>query len=179
MCNGANLSFLRRAFYEVNGYEGSLHIPSGDDEFLLQKLFRRYPHRLAFLKQPEATVRTRAKKTAMAFYQQRKRWGSKWKLHHDYRVAALAVFIFTYHLSGLLVTVLAVSGQYSWWIWGVQLLPKILLEYVFLRSVLKLMKKPLNLISFFLMQLIYAPYAVFFGMRANFGGYTWKNRSYN
>lgn len=179
MCNGANLSFLREAFYEVQGYKGLLHVPSGDDEFLLQKLFRRYPHRLAFLKQPEATVRTKAQSTMRGFYQQRKRWASKWKLHRDYRVAALAVFIFAYYLSGMIVTLLAVSGRYPWWVWGLQLLPKVLLEHIFLKSVLALMKKPLNPIYFGLMQLIYAPYAVFFGMRANFGGYTWKNRPYN
>ena len=179
MCNGANLSFLREAFYQVKGYDGSLHVPSGDDEFLLQKLAHRYPHRLAFLKQPEATVSTKAQPSIRGFYQQRKRWASKWKLHRDYRVAALAVFIFAYHLSGMIVTLLAVLGRYPWWIWSVQLLPKVLLEYIFLKSVLTLMRKPLSTGCFWLMQLIYAPYAVFFGMRANFGGYTWKNRTYH
>ena len=178
MCNGANLAFSRAAFYQVGGYEGSLHIPSGDDEFLLQKMARRYPGRLAFLRQPEATVRTHAKRSALAFYHQRKRWASKWKLHDNYHVAVLAIFIFVYHLTTLLVGVLVLAGKYPGVVFLIQLLPKMLLEYVFLKSVLRSMKKSLSLLHFLLMQLIYAPYAIFFGLGANFGGYTWKNRAY-
>ena len=179
MCNGANLAFSRQAFYEVGGYEGSLHIPSGDDEFLLQKLARRYPHRVAFLKQPDATVSTCAQPSLTAFYQQRKRWAGKWKLHQNYFVAALAVFIFAYHLSVILVSVSTLVGQYPWPVLIIQLFPKVLLEYFFIKSVLTAMRKPLRFPYFLLMQLIYAPYAVFFGMRTNFGGYTWKNRTYH
>ena len=179
MGNGANLTFSRAAFYEVGGYEGNLHVPSGDDEFLLQKMARHYPDRLAFLKQSEATVSTCAQKSLSAFYQQRKRWAGKWKLHHTYYTAALAIFVFTYHLSAMIVSILTLLRQYPWPILLIQLFPKVVLEYLFLKSVLALMKKPLPLGYFFLMQLIYAPYAVFFGMRANFGGYTWKNRTYH
>lgn len=178
MGNGANLAFARSAFLEVGGYAGNLHVPSGDDEFLLQKIADRFPGRVAFLKQPKATVRTHAKPTMSAFYQQRKRWASKWRLHRRTSVAALAIFIFAYHFSVLLAGFSALIGNYSGWVLGLQLLPKVVLEYFFLRSVLGVMKKRLSGRLFFLMQLIYSPYAVFFGMRANFGGYTWKNRTY-
>ena len=179
MCNGANLAFLRDAFYKVGGYEGSLHIPSGDDEFLLQKMARRYPNRLYFIKQSSATVSTYAQKSVKAFYHQRKRWAGKWKLHDSYYIAILAVFIFAYHLTTIIVSIFTLLGQYDWQVLIIQLLPKVLLEYLFLKSVLALIKKPLRPFYFLLMQLIYTPYAVFFGMRANFGGYTWKDRTYH
>ncbi len=178
MGNGANLAFTRAAFLEVDGYAGNLHVPSGDDEFLLQKIAERFPDRVSFLKRTEATVRTYAKPSVGEFYQQRKRWASKWSLHRRYSVAALAMFIFTYHLSVLLVVFLMLFGQYPGWILGLQLLPKVVLEFLFLRSVLAVMKKRLSGTLFLLMQLIYSPYAVFFGLRANFGGYRWKNRTY-
>ena len=165
-------------FIEWGGYEGSLHIPSGDDEFLLQKMADHYPHRLAFLRQPEATVRTYPKHSVRTFYHQRKRWASKWKLHDNYYVASLAVSIFAYHFTILLVSALVLAGQYPWPVLLVQLAPKVFLEYVFLKSVLAVMEKRLSLFYFLLMQLIYALYAVFFGLGANFGGYTWKNRTY-
>ena len=178
MGNGANLAFSRAAFLEVDGYAGNLHVPSGDDEFLLQKIAERFPRRMSFLKQTEATVCSYAKPSVGEFYQQRKRWASKWRLHRRHSVAALAVFIFTYHLCVLLVVVLTLTGQYSGWVLGLQLLPRVVLEYLFLRSVLDLMEKKLSMNLFLLMQLIYSPYAVFFGLRANFGGYTWKQRTY-
>ena len=179
MANGANLAFLRSAFYEVGGYEGTLHIPSGDDEFLLQKMSHRFPRRLAFLRHPAAVVRTKAQPTLREFYQQRKRWASKWKLHRNYYVAGLAVFIFAYHLSVMLVMGLSLAGLYPGEVFLSQFLPKVVLEYFFLRSVLTTLQKPVPLRRFLLLELIYAPYVVFFGMRANFGGYIWKNRSYS
>jgi cellulose synthase/poly-beta-1,6-N-acetylglucosamine synthase-like glycosyltransferase len=178
MGNGANLSFSRAAFNEVDGYAGNLHIPSGDDEFLLQKMAERFPGRVFFLKSAEATVRTYAKPSVGAFYEQRKRWASKWHLHRRYSVAVLAVFIFTYHFCLLAAVALTLFGSYAGWILALQLAPKVVLEYFFLRSVLALSKKRLSRPLFLLMQLIYSPYAVFFGMRANFGGYSWKQRTY-
>lgn len=179
MANGANLAFARAAFLAVGGYAGNLHVPSGDDEFLLQKIASRFPRQLAFLKQTEATVCTLPKSSLKEFYQQRKRWASKWHLHRRHSAATLAVFIFAYHLSLLVTVALTLAGQYPGWILALQLGPKVVLEHLFLRSVLALMKKYLPIYLFLLLQLIYSPYAVFFGMRVNFGGYTWKSRTYH
>lgn len=56
MCNGANLAFRKDAFYEVQGYADNVHIASGDDEFLMRKIFRRYPDGIRFLNFYEAVV---------------------------------------------------------------------------------------------------------------------------
>ncbi len=178
MANGANLAFTRRAFYAVDGYAGTLHVPSGDDEFLLHKMARHYPGRLAFVRHSAAVVHTTPPPTLRAFDQQRKRWAGKWKLHRDYRVAILALFIFSYHLCWMVTFAAVCLGFYPWMVWVAQVLPKSILEYLLLRSVLTALQKPLPPVLFALWQLIYAPYAVFFGMRANFGRYTWKNRTY-
>ncbi|HEV2483135.1 MAG TPA: glycosyltransferase, partial [Puia sp.] len=39
MCNGANLAYTRQAFYEVQGFKGIDHIPSGDDMLLMHKIY--------------------------------------------------------------------------------------------------------------------------------------------
>ena len=178
MANGANLAFSHEAFEQVGGYGGNLHIPSGDDEFLLQKMASAHPHRLFFLKHRAAVVTTPAQRTLHGFYQQRKRWASKWKLHRDKKVAALAVFIFLYHAS-VLVSILLVSLGRCSWLLLLLLLPKVVLEFIFLRSVLLFLGKKLSLFFFLLLQLIYPFYAIFFGIGANLGRYTWKNRTYS
>ena len=178
MANGANLAFLREVFEQVEGYGGNLHIPSGDDEFLLQKIAKRCPHHFFFLKHPAAVVTTQAQRTLYGFYQQRKRWASKWKLHRDKKVAALAVFIFLYHICILASVLLVGLGTYGGGLL-LFLLPKIILEFVFLRSVLPFLDKKLPLSSFLLLQLIYPFYAIFFGIGANLGRYTWKDRTYS
>ena len=39
MCNGANLAYTKKAFTDVNGFEGIDEIPSGDDMLLMHKIF--------------------------------------------------------------------------------------------------------------------------------------------
>ncbi len=59
LCNGANLAFLRSAFLEVKGYDGNLDIPSGDDEFLMRKIDRRFPGSIRFQPSEDSVVETR------------------------------------------------------------------------------------------------------------------------
>ncbi len=179
MCNGANLAFSKEAFYAVGGYQDSMHIPSGDDEFLLQKMSKKYPQQIFFLKSRQAVVYTRAKHTVKEFYQQRRRWAGKWKLHKNVWVAALALFIFTFRLVFLIALGMSISGFYPWGVLSAQWLVSVLIEFFFLKDVLHSMKKQMSLPVFLILICIYAPYVVFFGICANFGGYTWKNRPFH
>lgn len=77
MCNGANMSFKRQAFYKVGGYEGNDHISSGDDIFLLEKLWQLDSEHCLYLKDPQATVKTKPKKTLRETISQRARWAQK------------------------------------------------------------------------------------------------------
>ena len=178
MCNGANLAFTKEVFLAVNGYEGTLHIPSGDDEFLMQKIFRHYPERVYFMKSAEAIVHTDAKSDLREFYHQRRRWSGKWKLHKNAGIIMTAIFVFMYHTLSLIAFGMAVFGQIAWMWFLVPLLVKCILEYIFLNCVMRFMKKRMKLLHFIMLEFIYAPYVVFFGICANFGSYTWKNRTY-
>ena len=178
MCNGANLAFRRLLFYELGGYNDNLHIPSGDDEFLMKKAFARYPKGIAFLKGAEHTVYTLAKQRISEFYHQRRRWAGKWKLHKDWRVALLALAVFSYH-AVLLVTVgLTLFGRFSWMVFIGVLGIKIFLEALLLNSVLQGSGKTFRPFPFIITQLLYSAYAVFFGVAANIGKYSWKGRAY-
>jgi len=178
MCNGANLAFRREAYCEVGGYEGSMHIPSGDDEFLLQKVFRRYPSRIAFIKNPQAIVQTTAQPDLISFYHQRKRWAGKWKLHKKASTALLALFIFGFHALLLITGLMALQGAFPGLVFFSLILGKASVEFLLLRAVLRQMDKKLHVPNFMLLQLIYSAYAVFFGIVANFGSYKWKARRY-
>jgi poly-beta-1,6-N-acetyl-D-glucosamine synthase len=48
MCNGANLAYRKHVFEEVKGYEGNVHVPSGDDEFLMRKIHKKFPEGILF-----------------------------------------------------------------------------------------------------------------------------------
>lgn len=178
MCNGANLAYSKEAYRQVKGYEGSLHIPSGDDEFLLQKIFRKYPKQIAFLKSTQAVVQTDAQPDLRSFYHQRKRWAGKWKLHKKVSTAMLALFIFGFHAILLVFGLMTLSGLLPPMLFLGLMLAKGSTEFVLLYSILQSLDKKLHVPNFILLQLIYSAYAVFFGIVANFGGYQWKARRY-
>ncbi|OUS21609.1 glycosyl transferase [Nonlabens dokdonensis] len=77
MCNGANMSFTKDAFHEVNGYEGNDHISSGDDIFLLEKLVAEDVMKCHYLKNKEAIVTTFPKDSFKDMISQRARWAQK------------------------------------------------------------------------------------------------------
>jgi hypothetical protein len=61
----------------VNGYEDNLHISSGDDIFLLEKLAAEDVMKCHYLKNPEAVVTTFSKKYLKEVILQRARWAQK------------------------------------------------------------------------------------------------------
>lgn len=79
MCNGANLSFKKSAFLEVNGYKGNDHLSGGDDIFLLEKIAAEDVLQCHYLKDPKAIVETASKSDCNALIQQRARWARKGK----------------------------------------------------------------------------------------------------
>ncbi len=176
MCNGANLCYEKKVFTEVGGFAGVDHLASGDDEFLLHKIAARYPDGVRFLKTAEAIVRTGPHRSWSAFYNQRKRWASKWKAYASYGPSVLAVFIF---LSNAAPT-LALLGWLGGYLTGNTVLLvlglKIIPEWLFLRQILVFLQKKSAVWGIPLTQLVYPIYVLFFGLAAQGKGYVWKDR---
>ncbi|WP_138994101.1 glycosyltransferase [Larkinella sp. C7] len=177
MCNGANLTYEKRAFVAVDGFAGIDHVASGDDELLMHKIASRYPAGVKFLKSPDAIVHTAPQPTLEAFYHQRKRWASKWRAYQSVLPSILAVFIFASNLA-LPVALLAYGfGNLS----ASQLIGIVALkavpEWLFLGSVLVFLKKKPVLFWIPVTQLVYPLYVVFFGLAAQQKGFRWKDRT--
>lgn len=179
MCNGANLCYEKQVFLEVGGFAGVDHLASGDDEFLMHKIAVQYPDKIRFLKRADAIVRTQSHKSWNAFYNQRKRWASKWRMYQSWGPTALAVFVFLSNAA----PVVAVAGWLLGFINGTMVLTviglKVLPEFLFLRQVLVFLQKKSSVAAIPLTQLIYPFYVVFFGLAAQGKGYRWKGRNLN
>ncbi|GAB3697554.1 glycosyltransferase [Spirosoma flavus] len=179
MCNGANLCYVKEVFEEVDGFAGVDHLASGDDEFLMHKIAARYPKGVQFLKSADAIVRTGAHRSWRAFYNQRKRWASKWRAYASPLPSLLAVFIFVSNAA----PVLAVLGYYVNFLNGTVALIviglKVLPEFLFLRQVLVFLQKKSSVVTIPLTQLFYPLYVLFFGLAAQGKGYVWKGRKLN
>jgi poly-beta-1,6-N-acetyl-D-glucosamine synthase len=174
MCNGANLAYRKNVFEEVNGYEGNLHVASGDDEFLMRKVHERYPGGVRFMADQAAVVRTRPQPDVRSFLQQRLRWASKWRFNSSAHTVALAVFILASQIASLgCLMGLLVSFSYT----ALFLLAaKALLESVFLLQVCRFLKIRWHWPAFIFLQLFYPVYVVFVGIASNFISGYWKGR---
>ncbi|GAB3284092.1 glycosyltransferase [Larkinella harenae] len=177
MCNGANLTYEKRVFEEVGGFEGIDHVASGDDELLMHKVAIRYPNGVRFLKSPDAIVHTAPQPTLRAFYQQRKRWASKWRAYQSIVPSLLAVFIFASNFAFLAAPLFYFFGNLSIaQLIGLMAL-KAVPEWLFLGSVLTFLEKK-RLVGWIpFTQLVYPLYVVFFGLVAQQKGFQWKGRT--
>lgn len=127
IANGANMAFLKRAFKEVDGYAGNYDHASGDDMFLIEKMRKKYPDRIMFLKSRQAAAFTKPKQTWSSLISQRIRWAGKnsalsnkiikyiWLFVGIYHAVLAATFIgglFHYHaLIGFAILLMAKTGS--------------------------------------------------------------------
>ncbi|WP_019986797.1 glycosyltransferase [Rudanella lutea] len=177
MCNGANLCYEKRVFEEVNGFAGIDHVASGDDELLMHKIARRYPGGVQFLKNRDAIVQTAPHSSWVAFYQQRKRWASKWKAYESWHPSALAIFVFLSNMAPVVAVLGGVGGLVPWPIVLLIIGLKTIPEFIFLRAILRFLQKPGAARWIPATQLVYPFYVVLFGLAAQQKGFTWKGRS--
>lgn len=178
MINAANMSFRKHIFNEVGGYSDNAHIPTGDDEFLLRKVHGKWPKGICFLKDQQSIVVTDAPETVSEFFNQRRRWASKWKDHNDLASKLVPVVVFLLNALLIISMLALITGELTPF-WGSLLFLKLVVDTSFvsmIRSSLRLKNEVWDLV---VLQIIYPFYVVLFGIASNFGSYQWKNRVYH
>ncbi|MFT7029185.1 MAG: cellulose synthase/poly-beta-1,6-N-acetylglucosamine synthase-like glycosyltransferase [Marinoscillum sp.] len=178
MCNGANMGYRKAVFEEVNGYAGNEGIASGDDEFLLQKVFKNHPEGISFLKDAEALVTTKAKGNLKEFLNQRIRWSSKWKHHKSVFIWIGAMIVFFNYVF--------VYGALAWSAYDIIWLPSVLCVIIlrwlamsrFLNKTATFSGIRYSHFMTFFLEIIYPVFVLFLGIASIFGKYSWKGRRY-
>jgi cellulose synthase/poly-beta-1,6-N-acetylglucosamine synthase-like glycosyltransferase len=176
MCNGANLAYQKKIFYEVGGFTGIDIIASGDDMLLMHKIATKYPNRVHYLKATTAIVSTQPMKSWKAFFNQRIRWASKARLYDDKRIVVVLLLVYLFNCSFLL---LLVAGCWfpSFWAYLVILwVLKTAVELPFVSSVATFFNKRALLKYFFFFQPLHILYTIVSGLFGQFGKYEWKGR---
>ncbi len=178
MANGANLAYRKVAFEKVGGYAGNEHVPSGDDEFLLRKICNEYSEAVCFAANPTSIVETWPANTLKTFIQQRLRWAGKWRLHTGLFSKVLALSIFFFQLTFLILPILLVLKVISWPLALAMMGSKVVGEFLFLYPVSQRLGVKFQWLAFGALQFIYPYYVVAVGLLANGSKYTWKGRTF-
>ncbi|MDI3318668.1 glycosyltransferase [Pinibacter soli] len=176
MCNGANLAYLKSAFYEVNGFKNVDNIASGDDMLLMHKIVTRYPDKFFFLKSREAIVSTQPATSWKEFFNQRIRWASKADKYDDKRITKVLFLVYFLNLFLLLTLVYTVCNIafFSYFIFLI--LTKTIIEYAFVSRIANFFSLNKLMYYFLPLQPIHIVYTVIAGFLGKFGKYEWKGR---
>jgi cellulose synthase/poly-beta-1,6-N-acetylglucosamine synthase-like glycosyltransferase len=176
MCNGANIGFRKSTFVEIDGYHGTDHLTSGDDELLMQKIAREYRNSVRFCPDRTNVVTTEPPDSVTAWLQQRRRWASKGLKYEDKAVTALALLVYSFNLALATGLVFALIGLQAWGPLVVATLVKLTAEFWLFWSVCTWFGRRDLLTEIVPGQLIEIPYVVIVGAAGALGGYRWKGR---
>ena len=176
MCNGANLTYEKKLFDEVNGFAGIDHIASGDDMLLMGKIAKKYPNSIHYLKSKNAIVSTQPMPTWKDFVNQRIRWASKSTNYSDKKIAGVLLLVYLFNLSFLVLLVAGFWWQGYWIMLAGLWVAKTVVELPLMYSVATFFGKGHLVKYFFLFQPIHILYTVVAGLLGQFGTYTWKGR---
>lgn len=177
MCNGANLAYSREAYMETGGFTNNLGYASGDDQFLMAAIGKKYGnHTIRFLFEKEAVVYTAPLDSLKGFVNQRLRWVSKSRGYREPAVIGLALLTYAVHLgllggmlTGIFFPKLLLFSLALW-------IVKILIEYPVVWFMARFLNKKKLLGYYFAAQVFQLFYVVLIGMLGNIIPYEWKGR---
>ena len=175
MCNGANLACRRETFFQVGGYEGNFHVQSGDDEFLMRKIHKRFPGTIRLMNEDASVVTTGIQPDLKAFIRQRIRWAGKWKFNTDSVARCTAVFVFLVQVATIVAAVQILTSPPSFL--ALLLGLKILSEGLLLHRIALRIGIPFRFSVFASASAIYPFYVMAVGSLSFFPGNTWKGRN--
>lgn len=177
MCNGANLAYRKQAFMEAGEFTGNSGYHSGDDQFLMMKIRKRYGGKsVVFAEEKEAIVLTSPCGNWNDFMEQRIRWVSKSRGYRDPKVITAGLLVSGFPF---LILVTSLAGFFYPWLLllGIFLwLVKILFEYPLVWLMARFFDKKQLLGYYFSAQVFQFLYSIFVALAGQFSHYSWKGR---
>ncbi len=176
MCNGANLAYEKKVFYEVGGFSGIDTIASGDDMLLMHKVAKQYPQRVGFIKSPDAIVTTATAITWKEFLQQRIRWASKATHYHQPNIFFVLLLVYLTNLSFIGLLASAFWQPNALLLFVLLCLAKFFAEFFFVKDIAVFFKQAHLLPWLLVLQPLHIVYIVISGFLGQVKTYEWKGR---
>ncbi|MDE1192485.1 MAG: glycosyltransferase [Arachidicoccus sp.] len=177
MCNGANLCYEKKLFFQVKGFAGIDHIASGDDMLLMHKIQLHDPESIGYLFSEESIVMTQPMRTLSGFINQRIRWASKATDYNDKKILLVLWLVYLLNVFLFIDFFIAFIHPVHIIYWLDAVVLKTVVELIFMQKVSRFFKQQ-NLLKYFpFMQPFHIAYTVLSGFMGKFGNYKWKGRN--
>ena len=173
--NGANLSYRRCVFEEVDGFKDIDSVPSGDDDLLMQKIHHLTSWRIRFAIEKNTHNYTRPVENVKAFLNQRTRWASKSAHYRQKSLVAFLVSVYLFYLFLFLWPVWLILGV-SWGGLLLGFVAKWGADYLITQKGAAFTQRKDLLKYFPFAQFFQIPYILWVGVKGLSGNYEWKGR---
>jgi cellulose synthase/poly-beta-1,6-N-acetylglucosamine synthase-like glycosyltransferase len=175
ICNGSNLSYRRQAYEDVDGFKGHDHLPSGDDDLLMQNIRKKTDWKIKYNLDGNSINYTRPVSNLNRFLNQRSRWASKGVHYPGLWISIMLFLIYLFYASLFVVTPMTIIGSFSASILLAGFLLKLIPEFLLVHQALSILNRKDLLPLFFLAEVLQIPYVVIVGFRGFFNLFKWKN----
>jgi poly-beta-1,6-N-acetyl-D-glucosamine synthase len=173
LCSGANLAFTREAYQLVNGYSGNMTIASGDDTFMMLKMFEKGLKPVPIINS-NAIVTTAPLKNYSEVIQQRRRWAGKVSLYkNNFYIKFFGVIFILANLMAVAALFRLFTGYIDFLL--VCMLQKLIIDYYVLAKGARFFKTKMSPAAFLLM-MIYPVSVIVLAVYSLSGPYLWKGR---
>ena len=178
MANGGNLAFYKKEFLKLNPYTDNIHLASGDDMFLFEKIEAAFPGKTGFVKHNQAVVFTKPQEELKGYISQRIRWGTKNKSLKSAKLKLVLGFIFIENSLMLIAfCLLLCSSGLTLLLLLSTIVLKCLLDYMLLKKSAEYFSQTKVLKSYFASMLLYPVMLCLTGFLSLFKKtYYWKQR---
>ena len=178
LCHGANLCYSKDLFYELNGFKSHENIASGDDVFLLESAFNKYPEKVTVLNSLEAAVSTNLEPSIKKLVSQRTRWAAKATAYKNASIKMVGLIVFAMNLLLIVLAILSLIGFFKPSYFGLIFLAKFNIDALILYTTARYYKQESVLKSYVFSSFLYPLFSVTSVLLGLTKGYTWKERQF-
>ncbi|NNE33094.1 MAG: glycosyltransferase [Winogradskyella sp.] len=178
LCNGANFGYKKSVFKTLQGFEGNLHMASGDDIFLLQKLVKYCPEHIQYLKSNKAIVVTKPVKTLKLLIEQRLRWASKISAYNSWLAKCIGCIVLLANMVCLFLLPMIIFELISLRSGVALIVIKFSIDFLLLFKTSRFFKQESILLSYIFSSMVYPFFSIYIAGLSLFSSFNWKGRQF-
>lgn len=178
MCNGANFAYKKSIFIQVNGFNGNSDIASGDDIFLLEKVKKKHPKQLHYLKCEQAIVKTQSQPTWSSLTSQRIRWAAKTSAYNNWFGKLTGLIVLLTNAMIIISLTLSIIGIIKFKTLFYIAFIKFNIDFILIYKSAVFFNQKSILKTYILAFIVYPFFSVYVACISMFSGYKWKGRAF-